>query len=94
MSVQSKCGTVSVCQQFLTSVVLTHLCLCCFHYTRSRVQVQTSNAGALSFYQRQGFEQTGKLENYYKKLEPPHCYVLTKKFVHLNFGGSATAKLD
>ena len=50
-------------------------------------QVQINNEDALEFYKKQGFEVTGKLENYYKKIDPPHCFVLSKKFVHVNMGG-------
>jgi N-alpha-acetyltransferase 50 len=37
-----------------------------------------SNEEARQFYLSHGFEQTGMIENYYKRIEPPHCYVLRK----------------
>lgn len=50
-------------------------------------QVQINNSEALDFYKKQGFENVGQIDNYYKKIEPPHCFVLSKKFVHVNMGG-------
>ena len=50
-------------------------------------QVQINNTEALEFYKKQGFENVGQIDNYYKKIEPPHCFVLSKKFVHVNMGG-------
>jgi ribosomal protein S18 acetylase RimI-like enzyme len=41
------------------------------------LHVQTSNTAALAFYARHGFVTTGKIENYYQKLQPPDCHILT-----------------
>ena len=41
------------------------------------LHVQTSNASALKFYAKFGFEVTGLIENYYQKLDPPDCHILT-----------------
>ena len=35
--------------------------------------MQTSNTDAISFYTKHGFEQGEMLENYYKRIVPPHC---------------------
>uniref|UniRef100_A0A7S1TXC2 N-acetyltransferase domain-containing protein n=1 Tax=Phaeomonas parva TaxID=124430 RepID=A0A7S1TXC2_9STRA len=42
------------------------------------LHVQTNNDAAMSFYANFGFENVGMIENYYKRIEPPHCYVLRK----------------
>lgn len=40
------------------------------------LHVQTSNADALSFYKKFAFENRGIIRNYYKRIEPPDCYML------------------
>ena len=42
------------------------------------LHVQTSNEDAKNFYMSHGFEQTETIHNYYKRIEPPDCYVLKK----------------
>ncbi|KAM3282259.1 N-alpha-acetyltransferase 50 [Capsicum chacoense] len=42
------------------------------------LHVQTSNEDAINFYKKFGFEVTNTIQNYYKNITPPHCYVLTK----------------
>jgi len=43
------------------------------------LHVQTSNTDALDFYKRFGFEQREKICNYYKRIEPPDCYVMVRR---------------
>uniref|UniRef100_A0A0G4I9U4 N-acetyltransferase domain-containing protein n=1 Tax=Chromera velia CCMP2878 TaxID=1169474 RepID=A0A0G4I9U4_9ALVE len=42
------------------------------------LHVHTINEPALKFYQRHGFSIIAKLPNYYPKLDPPSCYVLSR----------------
>jgi N-alpha-acetyltransferase 50 len=42
------------------------------------LHVQTNNEDAISFYKKFGFEITQTIENYYKNITPPDCYVVTK----------------
>ena len=44
------------------------------------VHTQTSNTDAMNFYvDKFGFEKGELVENYYKRIDPPHCYILSKK---------------
>lgn len=43
------------------------------------LHVQTSNSVAIQFYRKFGFEITETIRNYYKRIEPPDCYILLKK---------------
>jgi len=42
------------------------------------LHVQTSNDAAIAFYAQFGFENVGKIKNYYNRIEPPDCYILRK----------------
>ena len=44
------------------------------------LHVQTSNVDAMKFYaEKFGFEKGELVEDYYKRIDPPHCYILRKK---------------
>lgn len=43
------------------------------------LHVQTNNSLAIQFYLKFGFEIAEVIKNYYKRIEPPDCYLLAKK---------------
>ncbi|KAG2393689.1 hypothetical protein C9374_007220 [Naegleria lovaniensis] len=45
------------------------------------LQTQTNNRDAIKFYERHGFSVLKKVENFYKRLTPPDCFVLVKKIL-------------
>ena len=42
------------------------------------LHVQTSNEDAINFYSKHGFIKKDIIRNYYKRIEPPDCYILSK----------------
>jgi len=44
------------------------------------LHVQTNNVDAMQFYKRFGFEIGEKIVGYYRRIDPPDCYVIYKKF--------------
>jgi N-alpha-acetyltransferase 50 len=43
------------------------------------LHVHIENEGAMKFYENCGFEKGAYLENYYKDIENPHCFIFEKK---------------
>ena len=46
------------------------------------LHVQTNNEGAIRFYVKHGFTIKEMIPNYYKRIEPPDCYILHKTLIH------------
>jgi ribosomal protein S18 acetylase RimI-like enzyme len=42
------------------------------------LHVQTSNKAAKGLYESQGFEEMGIVQDYYRRIEPPHAYIFRK----------------
>ncbi|KAM0024477.1 putative transferase transcription regulator GNAT family [Helianthus debilis subsp. tardiflorus] len=42
------------------------------------LHVKTNNEDAINFYKKFGFEITETIKNYYARITPPDCYVVTK----------------
>lgn len=46
------------------------------------LHVQTSNEDAKNFYLHHGFEEKDIIKGYYKNIDPPDCFLLSKKIEH------------
>lgn len=46
------------------------------------LHVQINNSDAIQFYTHHGFEQVGVIREYYKRIDPPDCFLYRKKFQH------------
>ena len=55
------------------------------------LHVQISNEEGMRFYKRYGFDVVATLQNYYRRLDPPHCHVLLKQLVPLQPSETAAA---
>ena len=42
------------------------------------LHVQVNNSDAKDFYLKHGFEETGVIKDYYKRIEPADCFLLRK----------------
>lgn len=42
------------------------------------LHVQTSNEDAIRFYRERGFQEAGIVQNYYRRIDPPHAVILSK----------------
>lgn len=47
--------------------------------TEISLHVHVDNQDAIKFYATFGFQQGEMIENYYRRVEPPHCYRLFKE---------------
>lgn len=45
------------------------------------LHVMINNTEAIEFYEKFGFKITRTIRDYYKRIEPPDCYVLSKRLV-------------
>ena len=55
------------------------------HHTHTTIDeiylhVQTNNVDAMQFYKKFGFEIGDKIVGYYRRIDPPDCYVIFKRF--------------
>ncbi|MCO5591714.1 hypothetical protein L7F22_045705 [Adiantum nelumboides] len=53
------------------------------------LHVQVNNEEALQFYKKYGFEIRDLIRNYYRRIEPPDCYLLSK-----NLAGKELVEAD
>ena len=56
------------------------------------LHVQTSNADAIHFYSKFGFVTREMIRNYYKRIEPPDCYILSRALGGGGGGGGEVRK--
>ncbi len=45
------------------------------------LHVQLGNDAAKSFYEKHGFQQVDIIKDYYKRIDPPDCYLLVRSLV-------------
>jgi len=65
---------------FLLEYVLNTICKSHPEVTRVYLHVQVNNEVALRLYRKYGFQTTDIIRSYYKKIEPPDCFVVEKLF--------------
>jgi ribosomal protein S18 acetylase RimI-like enzyme len=56
------------------------------------LHVQSNNDTALDFYKSFGFETKELIKGYYKRIEPPDCYILSKTISRAPSGSLPAAK--
>jgi N-alpha-acetyltransferase 50 len=67
--------------QLLTNVLDYCRITAAFRISEISLHVQSSNQDAIRFYtEKFGFTQGELVENYYTRIDPPHCYLLYKKW--------------
>ena len=54
------------------------------------LHVQLGNDEAKQFYLSNGFEDAGIIKDYYKRIDPPDCYILKKKFAQPTTSATTT----
>ena len=51
------------------------------HIQQIFLHVQVNNESAIAFYKNAGFVISERVENYYSKLDPSDCFILTKSLI-------------
>lgn len=71
------------------AMLLQHVLKRCMKNKQIRtifLHVHVENEEAVAFYKKFGFDITGKVENYYKRLSPQDAYIVEKQLDHSGAG--------